>query len=118
MPGLDSLNKLADTLNELGADRSQISKLRTAMSDLRQLSRRLPGESAPAQATKAVDAIDAALDILLGGGTDDDEVRHFVETVARGGAHVRDLTPAVAEWMLHNRIEGSFRIVAGKPANE
>jgi hypothetical protein len=117
MPGIDGLNKLADTLSQLGADKSELSKLRAAASDLRQVSRQLPGKSAPAQVSKAVGAIHAALGILLG-GTDNEEVRHFVEAVARGGAHVRNLTPTVAKWMHHNEIEGSFMIVAGKPASE
>ena len=118
VPGLDSLNKLADTLSQLGAAKLQVANLRTAVSDLQRLSRQLPGNSAPAQAAKAAEDIRAALRALLGSGTDNDEVRHFVETVARGGAHVRDLTPAVMEWMRGSQIENSFKIIAGKPASE
>ena len=118
VPGLDSLNKLADTLSQLGAAKLQVANLRAAVSDLQRLSRQLPGKSAPTQAAKAVEDIRAALRLLLGGGTDNDEVRHFVEAVARGGAHVRDLTPAVMEWMRSSQIENSFKIIAGKPASE
>ena len=118
MPGLDSLSKLADTLSQLGAAKLQVANLRAAVSDLQGLSRQLPGKPAPAQAAKAIEDIRAALAALLGSGTDNDEVRHFVETVARGGAHVRDLTPAVMEWMRGSRIENSFKIIAGKPASE
>jgi hypothetical protein len=118
VPGLDSLNKLADTLSQLGAAKPQVANLRTAVSDLQRLSRQLPGKSAPTQAAKAAEDIRAALQVLLGSGTDNDEVRHFVEAVARGGAHVRDLTPDVMQWMRNSQIEISFKIIAGKPASE
>ena len=118
MPGLDSLNNLADTLSQIGAAKPQVANLRTAVSDLQRLSQQLPGKSAPTQAAKAAEDIRAALKALLGSGTDNDEIRHFVETVARGGAHVRDLTPAVMDWMHDSQIENSFKIVAGKPASE
>ena len=118
VPGLDSLNKLADTLSQLGAAKPQVANLRTAVSDLQRLSQQLPGKSAPTHAAKAAEDIRAALQALLGSGTDNDEVRHFVETVARGGAHVRDLTTTVMDWMHDSQIENSFKIVAGKPASE
>ena len=66
VPGLDSLNKLADTLSQLGAAKLQVANLRTAVSDLQRLSRRLPESPAPAQAAKAVEDIRAALTVLLG----------------------------------------------------
>ncbi len=118
MPGLDSLSKLADTLSQLGAAKLQVANLRAAVSDLQRLYRQLPGKPAPALAAKAIEDIRATLGALLGGGTDNDEVRHFVEAVARGGAHVRDLTTAVMEWMQGSQIESSFKIIAGKPADE
>ena len=87
--------------------------------DLQRPSRRLPGKSAPSQAAAAMAAIRAALTALLGDSdADNDEIRHFIEAVARGGAHVRDLTPAVMDWMRRIGVEDSFKIVAGRPASE
>lgn len=118
MPGLDGLNDLAEMLSQMGADRLQASNLRKGVTDLRTLSRRVPDESAPGQATAAVAAIRAALTALLGDSDADNDVRHFMETVARGGAHVRTLTPAVKDWMRRSGVEDSFKIVAGRPTSE
>lgn len=118
MPGLDSLNDLAEMLSQMGADRTQVANLRKGVMDLRALSRRLPDEPAPGRATAAVAAIRAALRVLLGDGDADNDVRHFMEAVARGGAHVRSLTPAVKDWMRRSGLESSFKIVAGRPASE
>lgn len=118
MPGLDSLNDLAEMLNQMGADRLQVASLRKGVTDLRALSRRLPDESAPDRATAAVTIIRAALTALLGDSDADNDVRHFMETVARGGAHVRSLTPNVKDWMRRSGLEGSFKIVAGRPSGE
>ncbi len=118
MSGLDSLNDLAEMLSQMGADRLQVVNLRKSVTELRALSRRLPDESAPDRATAAVAAIRAALTALLGDSDADNDVRHFMETVARGGAHVRALTPAVKDWMRRSGLENSFKIVAGRPASE
>jgi hypothetical protein len=106
-------------LGQLRADRAQAAVLRKGVTDLRALSRRLPDEAAPGRAAAAVNDIRAALSALLGGSdADSDEVRHFVEAVAQGGARVDALTPAVTEWMRRTGIAGSFKIVAGRPASE
>jgi hypothetical protein len=118
IPGLDSLNSLAEMLSQMGADRLQVANLRKGVTDLRALSRRLPDASAPSQASAAVDIIYPALTVLLGDTDTDNEVRHFVEIVARGGAHVRALTPTVEDWLRHSGLENSFKIVAGRPASE
>jgi hypothetical protein len=118
MPGLDSLDKLAEMLGHIRADPLQAAALRKGVTDLRALSRRLPDASAPSQATAAVDVIYPALTILLGDSDADSDIRHFMETVARGGAHVRALTPAVKDWMHGSGVEDSFKIVAGRPSSE
>lgn len=119
MPGLESLNDLAEMLGQIRADRLQAANLRRGVTDLRALSRRLPGESAPEQAAAAMAAIRAALTALLGDSdADNDEIRHFIEAVARGGAHVQTVTPAVRDWMVRIGVEDSFKIVAGRPASE
>ena len=41
-----------------------------------------------------------------------------METVARGGAPLRALTPAVQEWIRRRGFVNSFKIVAGRPASE
>ena len=118
IPGLDSLNGLAAMLSQMGADMLQVANLRKSVAELRALSRRLPDASAPRQATAAVDVIYPALTILLGDSDAHSDIRHFLEAVARGGAHVRALTPAVKDWMRGRGVEDSFKIVAGRPANE
>lgn len=118
-PGLDSLSNLAEMLSQIQADRNQAATLRKGVVDLRFLSRRLPDKSAPGQAAAAAVAIRTALAALLGtGDADNEEVRTFLEGVAHGGAHVRTLTPAVRDWMRRSKIEDSFKIVAGRPAND
>jgi hypothetical protein len=119
MPGLDSLNNLAEMLSQMEADRLQVASLQKSVTDLRTLSRRLPDASAPGKATAAVAAIRAALTALLGGSdAENEEVRLFVEAVARGGAPLRALTPAVKEWIRRRGLVNSFKIVAGRPASE
>jgi hypothetical protein len=119
MPGLDSLNNLAGMLSQMKADRLQVASLQKSVTDLRALSRRLPDASAPDQATAAVAAIRAALTALLGDSdADNEEVRSFMETVARGGAPLRGLPPAVTEWLRRRGLVNSFKIVAGRPASE
>jgi hypothetical protein len=118
MPGLDSLDKLAEMLGHIRADPLQAATLRKGVTDLRALSRRLPDASAPSRAAAAVDVIYPALTILLGDSDSDSDVRHFMETVARGGAPVRALTPVVKHWMRGSGVEDSFKIVAGPPASE
>jgi len=119
MPGLDSLGNLAEMLSQIRADRLQAAALRKGVTDLRALSRRLPDAASPGRATAAVDAIRAALTALLGDSdADNDEVRHFTEAVARGGAPVGALTPAVTDWMRRRGLERSFKVVAGQPPSE
>jgi len=119
MPGLDSLNNLAEMLSQMGADRLQATKLRQGVTDLRILARRLPDESGPDQVAEAVAVIRAARAALLGDSdAESDEVRHFMDAVARGGAHVRLLTPGVRDWMRRRGIEHSFKFVAGQPASD
>jgi hypothetical protein len=118
MPGLESLNNLAEMLTQMGADKLQVAKLRNGVTGLRALSRRLPDASAPSEATAAVDVIYPALTILLGDNDAHSDIRHFMEAVAQGGAHVRALTSAVKDWMRRNGREDSFKIVAGRPASE
>jgi hypothetical protein len=119
MPGLDSLNNLAEMLSQMGADRLQVASLQKSVTDLRALSRRLPDASAPGRAIAAVTAIRAALTALLGGSdAENEEVRSFVEAVARGGAPLRALSPAVKDWIRHRGLVDSFKIVAGRPADE
>jgi hypothetical protein len=118
IPGLDSLNLFTEMLSKMVTDKVQVANLRRGVTDLRALSRRLPDASAPIQATAAVDIIYPAMTVLLGDTDADSDVRHFLETVARGGAHVRALTQAVKVWMRRRGVEGSFKIVAGQPANE
>jgi hypothetical protein len=118
MPGLDSLDQLAEMLGHIQADPLQAANLRKGVRDLRTLSRRLPDASAPSRAAAAVDVIYPALTILLGDSDADSDVRHFMETVARGGAPVRALTPVVKNWMHGSGVENSFKIVAGRPASE
>jgi hypothetical protein len=119
MPGLDSLNNLAEMLTQMRADRLQVASLQESVADLRTLSRRLPDASAPHRASAAVAAIRAALTALLGGSdADNEEVQSFMETVTRGGAPLRALTPAVQEWIRRRGFVNSFKIVAGRPASE
>lgn len=119
MPGLDSLNNLAEMLSQMGADRLQAASLQKSVTDLRTLSRRLPDASAPGKATAAVAAIREAVTALLGhSDAENEEVRLFVEAVARGGAPPRALTPAVEEWIRRKGLVNSFKIVAGRPASE
>ena len=118
VPGLDGLNDLAEMLSQIGADRLQVTNLRKGVMALRTLSRRLPDESAPDQASTAVVAIRAALKALLGESDADTDVLHFMETVAQGGAHIRALTPGVKDWIRRSGLENSFKIVAGRPVSE
>jgi hypothetical protein len=119
MPGLDSLKNLTEMLSQMGADKLQVANLRRGVSDLRALSRNLPDASAPSRAYAAVDVIYPALTVLLGDSdTDSEEVRYFIDAVARGGAQVDALTPAVKHWMHHSGVENSFKIVAGRPTSE
>jgi hypothetical protein len=118
MPGLDNLNLLAEMLSQMGADRLEAANLRKGVMELRALSRRLPDASAPSKAAAAVDVIYPALTVLVGDSDAHNDVRHFVETVARGGAHVRALTPTVKDWMRRSGLEEAFKIDAGRPASE
>lgn len=119
MPGLDSLVNLAGILAQLKADRLQVANLQKSVTDLRTLSRRLPDASAPDKATAAVAAVRTALTVLLGGSdADNEEVRLFMEKVARGGAPLRALTPVVKDWIRRRGLGNSFKIVAGQPASE
>jgi hypothetical protein len=118
VPGLDGLNDLAGMLGQMGADKVQVANLRNAVTGLRNLSRHLPDSSAPRQATAAVDVIYPALTVLLGDSNAHGDIREFMDSVARGGAHVRTLTSAVKEWMRRSGVEDSFKIVAGRPASE
>lgn len=119
MPGLDSLSDLAEMLSQVGADRAEADSLRKSVTVLRTLSRRLPDETGPGQAASTVIAIRAALAALLGDSeAENEEVRLFLEAVARGGAHVRMLTQAVMDWMARTDTVDSFKIVAGRPASE
>lgn len=118
VPGLDSLDKLAEMLGHIQADPLQATALKRGVRDLRALSRRLPDASAPSEAIAAVDVIYPALTVLLGDSDTDSDIRHFMETVARGGAHVRALTQDVKDWMRRSGAEDSFKVVAGRPAGE
>lgn len=123
MPGMDSLNDLAEMLSQMGADRLQVANLQKGITDLRALSRRLPNASAPDRASAAVAAIRAALTALLGDSDSDneevnEEVRFFMEQVAQGGAPLRALTPTVKGWIRGRGLVNSFKIVAGRPASE
>jgi hypothetical protein len=118
IPGLDSLNVLAEMLSRMGAGRLQAADLRKGVTDLRTLSRRLPDASAPSQVTAAVDVVYPALTVLLGDSDAEGDIRRFMEAVAQGGAHVRVLTPAVKDWMRRRGVEDSFKIVAGRPSSE
>jgi hypothetical protein len=118
IPALNSLNDLAGMLSRMRADERQLANLRNGAADLRALSRSLPDESAPDQATRAFAAIRGSLMALLGDSDADNEVGLFILNVARGGAHVRALTTVVKDWMRQNGFEDSFKIVAGRPANE
>jgi hypothetical protein len=116
VPDLDSLDDLARTLSQMKADRLQVDNLRTSVAGLRDISLNLPDESAPTQVTAAVAAIHSALTALLGDSDGGNDVRQFVEAVARGGAHVRAMTPDVKDWMNRSGLEDSFMVVvAARP---
>jgi hypothetical protein len=118
MPGLAGLNSLADTLGQLRADRTQVAALKKGVADLQALTRKVPDSDAPRKAALAVQAVRTALTALVGddsGG--DDEVRHFIEAAAQGGAHVGALSQTVREWMRRSGTEQSFKIVPGRPVS-
>ena len=118
-PGLGSLNSLAEMLSQMGADRLQVASLQKSVTNLKTLSRQLPDASAPDRAIAAVALIRTALTALLGGSdAENEEVQFFVDAVARGGAPLRALTPAVKDWIRRKGLTNSFKIVAGRPADE
>jgi len=118
MPGLDGLSGLATVLGQLGTDQAQVEKLRRAANELKAISKNLPDETAPAIVSEKIAAINETLTSLLGGNREAADVLRFLEMVARGGASVSALTPAVRDWMRRRNTEGSFKIVSGRPAGE
>jgi len=118
MPSLDGLSGLATILGQLGEDPRKTESLRRAASDLKTLSRELPDGATLDRATEKITAINEALTSLLGGSREAADVQRFLEMVARRGAPVSALTPAVRDWMRRNNTENSFKIVSGRPANE
>jgi hypothetical protein len=119
MPDIDSLSNLADLLGGIRGDRLQSASLKKSLVNLRTVSRRLPDAFSQDQVSTLIVAIRSALTLLLGDGyVDNGEVREFIEAVAGGGAHVRTLSPAVKEWMERTGVEGSFKILAGRPSSE
>lgn len=118
IPGWENLTSLADMLTRAHVDVGQVAALKQEVARVRDLSRRLPGEGSRADLTATAQTLRSAIAVLVGDDQDDAEVPRFLRGVAAGGAHVNTLAPGVLAWMRGKGIEGSFKIVLGRPADD
>jgi hypothetical protein len=113
VPGHDGLAVLADAFRAVEGAGPHARDLHMAIDSVRSLFRAPPSPEAISQLRDLAVKVPALLQELVG---ENEEVRRFAHQLARGGAGVDALTPAVAEWMRSQGFTCSFKIVAGRPA--
>lgn len=88
-------------------------RLQSVITELAALGQRQPSTEAVARLADLRDLVPTLLGSLVG---DEDSVRRFAASLARGGASIEQLTPEVLAWMRTSGFLNSFKIVAGRPA--
>ena len=88
-------------------------RLQTVVTELSELGQRQPSTDTVARLLELRDLVPTLLASLVG---DEESVRRFAASLARGGASIEQLTPDVLAWMRTSGFLNSFKIVAGRPA--
>lgn len=113
IPAPDGLLVLADAFSTVEGASTYATQLRTAIRSVHSYLQQAPSVDAIAEVNELAADIPRLLQRLVGAEPD---VRAFAEQLARGGAAIEALKPSVLKWMNDSGFAGSFKIVAGRPA--
>ena len=113
VPQREGLMRLAETFRQLDASSRLATELRTALVAARDLAGSPPTLTGLNTLESIAERVPKLLRDLVG---DDPNVRLFADELARGGASVDALTPAVIAWIRARGFDRSFKIVPGEPA--
>jgi hypothetical protein len=113
VPGREGLIDLAQAFRDVEGASNDARDLEAAAASVQTLLQRRPSVEAVRRLGELANAIPALLQRLVGA---EETVGVFADQLARGGASIEALTPAVLGWMQDKGFMTSFKIVPGRPA--
>ena len=111
-PGATGLETLAKAFADVPAASARARELLGVLAELNALPLKPPTASSAERLRTLSARVPELLALLVG---NDPEVRSFADSLARGGAAIDQITPAVVAWMTSAGFAGSFKVVAGQP---
>jgi hypothetical protein len=114
LPTPEGLLELARTFIQVEGASTHAQRLRIAAIAVQRVVQQRPTREAVTRLDALSQEIPELLQYLVG---EDVEVREFADQLARGGAGIDTLTPAVVEWMHDKGFTNSFKILPGPPAS-
>jgi len=115
VPSPKGLVVLAETFQGVQGATAAARELLTATRSVQALLNQRPSPVAVRTLAQLSSIIPSLLQDIVG---EEPQVRQFADELARGGASIKTLTPAVVSWMREKGFGGSFKVVPGRPAEQ